>query len=214
MNTFFNQLIKIIFLIGLLLFSEQISAQRRPTRPTRPSGPHRTTNQQVVKSYKVSEILIMKPGDMSQGISYEDSEDKLIRLFGNPTKIDEYYNEMHDTNEKLYYYNKNKIYVREKKVFYYELLDNTLAFGKLNTFQVKVGDNMTYRTIAGGRRGAPHIKDFEPLIPNSTGRKIRNLEYDIRFFNNDLRDNQNDRLDIFFSILFLRGKVISIYLGD
>jgi len=211
MNIFFNQLTKVIFLVVLLLFSEQISAQRRPTRP---SSPNRPTSQQVEKSYKIDEILIMKPGDMSKGISYEDSEHKLIRLLGNPTKIDEYYNEMHDKNEKLYYYNKNKIYIREGKVFYYELLDNTLAFGKLNAFQIKVGDNITYRNGPGGRRGAAHIKDFEPLIPNNTGRKIRNLEYDIRFFNNNLRDSQNDRLDIFFSILFSRGKVISIYLGD
>ena len=111
MNTFFTQFTKVVFLIGLLLFSEQISAQRRPgnmgtTRPTRPS-------RQVEKSYKIDEILIMKPGDLSKGIASEDSGEKLINLLGNPTNIEEFYNEVYEANEKIYCYNNNKIYVRQ-----------------------------------------------------------------------------------------------------
>lgn len=192
MQQLLKRLIETIFLvISLLFFTNKTSAQN--------------------KYYKIDEILIMKPGDISKGIVLDDSVEKLVNLLGNPSRIEDYYFEMEESHGKIYYYNKNKIYIINNKVFSYELLDSKLAFGKLNDFQIKVGDNIQSRYVKEGKMY--YIKDFYPLIKTNE-EKVRNLENYFEFVCNDLRTNKNVSLDHFFSILFSRDKVISIYLGD
>ncbi|MGM5631331.1 hypothetical protein O2K51_10555 [Apibacter raozihei] len=194
-----KKIIKKTFLFGLLFLSGILSAQ-----------------------YKISEMIVMKPGVMSQGIAYDDTVDKVTRVLGKPTKIEDFYFEINEEYGKIYYYNKNKIFILNNKVSSIDLSDNTLAFGKKNKFQIRIGDEIQTKIYYRDRgSGMPKIKTVENYIGGFTDTDIkkekgrsRNIDYTGYISSNNLVDDNNVRYEIGFGILFTNNKVISIFLGE
>lgn len=186
----------ILFVILLLISNNSLNAQRGTPPGERPLKHH--------------ELVIMKPGDISKGIAYGDSKDKLIKLLGNPTKIEDYYFEIEEAHGKIYYYNKNKLFVLNNKIFSFDLFDDTLAFGKLNKFQIKVNQVVTIKNRKS------YIGEFE-VTNNRRGivGNSMNIDYTSFVRNSGLLNVKNERIDdAGFDVLIRNNKVVFIHLGE
>lgn len=171
------------------------------------------TNAQTI--FQLREVLFMKPGDINNGFTRGNSVDEMIKVIGKPDDIISEFFEINDAYGEIYCYQSNKIYILKNKVISVSVYDESIAFGIVNKFQLKVGDQIkdfNYTRVDVNKfdkSGAYH--DFSPIVYKK-GRAY-NLDYDAYFIPEFFYD-KDDRLDLGFSVLFKDDRVMFISMDD
>ncbi|MGM5631332.1 hypothetical protein O2K51_10560 [Apibacter raozihei] len=189
-----KKIFQIIFLLGVIATSNNLSAQ-----------------------YKISEMVVMKPGILTKGISYDDTLQKVISVLGKPVKIENVYYRIEQTYGKICYYNNSKIYILHGKVLCFEISDNSLAFGKKNKFQITIGDQIQNegQKKSKSKKEVERIGDFiDTDIVKDEGTS-RDVNYTSYISSEYFLDDNDKRYDtVLFEILLNENKVVSIFLGE
>ena len=171
------------------------------------------TNAQTI--FQSGEVLFMKPGNIKNGFSRGDSVDAMMKVIGRPDDIIIYFFEINDAYGEIYCYKSNEIYVINNQINSISVYDDTIAFGIINKFQLKVGDkikefNYTRVDINKFDKSGAY-NDFKPIIYEK-GRAY-NLDYDA-YFSPEFFYHKDDRLDLGFTILFKDDRVLLISMYD
>ena len=97
-------------------------------------------------SIPLSRVSILKTGDNSKGVTFGQSPQQLIAILGQPTKIEDNFNEMENVTEKVYIYGKSKFYFIGNKLDSFDINDSSISVGTIGGASSKVGDKLTITT--------------------------------------------------------------------
>jgi hypothetical protein len=153
-----------------------------------------------------SSLLLMKAGDVTQGVKLGESIGKAVQILGQPTSISDEYWEIDSVLVKIYNYKGNFLYFTNDVLSGFELKDSSIQVGSIGGITFKVKDRITIKIKKTNRRPglSPIIKRkktfFDFSLVERDG-KSRGIEYSAISVNylSDAAANLDSRLELLFN---------------
>jgi hypothetical protein len=99
-------------------------------------------NLQAQVFVKSTTIGLFKPGHQTTGLFLGETTAKAIKVFGQPSRMNDEYLESDDDTAKVFYYGENRLVFTGNSLISFVIKKPTISIGKANGPQFRVGDKI------------------------------------------------------------------------
>lgn len=154
-----------------------------------------------------NKFSLMKPENKSRGVYLYSNINEVKRILGEPTSVQEEYNEMEEAMAKVLFYKTNRLSFINDSLYSYEIKTADILVGTINGKTFKIGDKIETKKITIPLGPAPFdpvkteiIHTFMDYNINIEKGASRNISY-TAYLTLELKDNSN-YIDTFAEFLF------------
>ena len=158
------------------------------------------SNVYAQNSFDIKEIVLRKTGRNDAGVRHGQSIEQAVQSLGKPTRIEDYFFEIHDKKGYLYYYGTNKLYFIDRTLDAFEISDHSISVSVGNGKKAQIGDKVESGSFVGIPVSKQAGNGFNVNYSASIVSYLKNGAQPLDMTLNFLFNSQNELIFIAFHI--------------